>query len=272
MILATPKHFFNAVKSMNLQDRAKWLSLFCAGIFCLISSSAFGQKQTEFQKLIWARYALGLELSKRFSLETEVEERRFVDPWAQHQLLFRSVLQYKLPQNWQVGAGFTYFLQSPQDPLSTSDLVVPELRPHQELNYRLKFDDRWKMRQRFKLEERFVHNVSEGELTDGYLFNFRFRFKTDLIYSLLKNNDKEDRLLLIASDEFMFNAGKQIVYNVFDQNRVYGGMRWVPSETFGLEAGYLWWYQQRANGKSFYSRDILRITIYHNISLVKKES
>ena len=227
------------------------------------------QKQTTYQKLVWARYSLGLALNEKWELANEVDERRFVFPDKQHQLLFRSTLLYKMSDTWQPGLGFTYFLQSPHDPRAASRLMVPELRPHQEINFRHALGERWSLRQRFRLEERFYRKTSEGELTDGYNFNFRFRLKFDLFYTLLKNQEEKERLVLALSEEVMFNAGSQILYNVFDQNRVYGGLRWNTGENTALEGGYLWWYQQRQNGNSFYHRDIVRFTFHHKIAFAK---
>ena len=242
------------------------------GLMLFVNTAVWAQKQITYQKLVWLRYNQNLSLSEKWEMVNEVEDRRFVFPGKQHQLVFRSTLLHNAPHNLQPGIGFTYFRQSPQDPRSTSNLVVPELRPHQEINFRNKFGDRWSLRQRFKLEERFFRKVSEGELAKGYNFAFRFRLKIDLYYALIKDKEEKDRVLLTVSDEVMVNAGKQILYNVFDQNRVYGGIRWNTGDKTAIEGGYLWWYQQRLDGKSFYHRDILRFTFYHKISLWKKES
>ncbi len=246
------------------------LSFICTGLTCLPGFAQ--QKQIDYQKLVWARYSLGMALSDRVEIASEIDERRYVFPGKQHQLLFRSTALYNLKDGWQAGAGFTYFLQSPHDPRSKSNLMVPELRPHQEINFRVKISDRWSLKQRFKMEERFFRKISEGELASGYNFNFRFRFKADLFYTILKDKEDKDRLYLILSDEVMFNAGEQIVYNVFDQNRVYGGFRWNTGTNTAVEAGYLWWFQQRQDGKSYYHRDILRLTFAHKVSFIKKEA
>jgi hypothetical protein len=65
----------------------------------------------------------------------------------------------------------------------------------------------------------------------------------------------------------MLNAGPTIVYNHFDQNRIYVGIEQVLSKKFSMELGYLNWYQQTASGDRFFSRDIIRLTLFHNIDL-----
>jgi hypothetical protein len=65
----------------------------------------------------------------------------------------------------------------------------------------------------------------------------------------------------------MVNAGDKIIYNQFDQNRVYAGIEQGLNKKFTIELGYLHWYQQRASGYQFFDRDIIRLTIYHKIKL-----
>jgi Protein of unknown function (DUF2490) len=65
----------------------------------------------------------------------------------------------------------------------------------------------------------------------------------------------------------MLNAGKIIIHNQFDQNRIYLAIEQELNKTFSLELGYLNSYQQRSNGYQFYDRNIMRFTLYHKIKL-----
>ena len=49
----------------------------------------------------------------------------------------------------------------------------------------------------------------------------------------------------------MFNFGKNIVKNVFDQNRIYIGLNYPMNKNLAFEAGYLNWFQQRPLGTDF---------------------
>ena len=65
----------------------------------------------------------------------------------------------------------------------------------------------------------------------------------------------------------MFNAGKQIIYNQFDQNRIYAGLEQGLIKNISAEIGYIYWYQQRATGNQFFDRNIIRFTLLHKIDL-----
>lgn len=69
----------------------------------------------------------------------------------------------------------------------------------------------------------------------------------------------------------MINAGQKIVYNTFDQNRIYAGLQYGFNKNITFELGYLNSFQQRAGGVDYYDRDIIRFTLYHKINLQKKK-
>ena len=81
----------------------------------------------------------------------------------------------------------------------------------------------------------------------------------------------ENRFLkAIVSDEILINAGKSIIKNTFDQNRVYTALQYGANKNIVLELGYLNSFQQRASGIDFFNRDIIRFSFIHKIKLNKK--
>jgi len=73
------------------------------------------------------------------------------------------------------------------------------------------------------------------------------------------------------AEELMVNFGKNIVYNIFDQSRFSAAFFINLNKYFDLEAGYSYWFQQRANGQSFFNRHILRLALSHTVDFRKKE-
>jgi hypothetical protein len=223
------------------------------------------EKQVTNQQLIWLAYFNRLEISPKWYLFSEVQQRRFVNPGAQHQFLVRSHLHYRLHKEWDVSAGFTYFLQSPHDPLSASTLVVPELRPHVQLEGAQKLSERWSLRHRYRFEHRFFRNVQDGQLAEGYASWFRARYRITVLYRVMKLN--EQWLRVVVGNEIHLNFGQRIVMNRFDQNRIYIGANYEISDQFVVELGFLNWYQQRSSGVDFYNRDIVRFILTHRLKL-----
>lgn len=240
-------------------------------IFCF-STNLFAQKNVEHQDLVWYGYYNTVEINEKYSVLSEIQERHFINPVAQHQLVFRSNLQRKLGEQWNVSGGITYFLQSPNNPESESDLVVPEIRPDIGFGYQQKINS-VTINHRYKAEARFFHDTKNDELVGGFRFsNFRFRYQLGVDIPILKDKEtKQNKLIVKIKDEVMLNAGRKIVKNVFDQNRVYLALNYQFNKALAMEIGYMNWYQQRSSGVDFYSRDIFRFSLFHKISLKPKQ-
>lgn len=237
-------------------------------IFIFFSTFLFGQKNVENQQLLWYGYYNKLQINQNWVLKSEVQERHFYQPLVQHQLVFRTNLDRRILDDINVSLGFVVFLQSPNDPESESTLMVPELRTDFGFNAKKKYKY-FNVNQRFKVEARFFHQTENNELVGGYQFsNFRMRYQLGLDIPLIKKQDAE-KLILKIKDEVMFNFGKNIVKNVFDQNRIYIGLNYPMNKNLAFEAGYLNWFQQRPSGTDFYNRDIIRFSVFHTINIKK---
>ena len=224
------------------------------------------QKEVTRQTLYWTRYYNQLNFHPRWAWHNEIDNRRFLQSNTQHHLIMHSHLHYKVLPNVDIAAGFTYSRQSPQSPDATVHLVVPELRPFQEINLTTPFGKRLVLAQRLRVDERFIHRNNGKQLLDGYDFNFRIRLRAQAIVSLSKQSTDHNTYLKIAN-ELMVNAGKNITLNQFDQNRIYVGLEQNLGKKLAVELGYLHWYQQRSSGYQFFNRDITRVTIYHRINI-----
>lgn len=211
------------------------------------------------QNFFWLRYYNKLSIKENIELHTEFETRRFVNPDRQHQWVVpRLHLHYKPNEVLDLGVGAVYFLQAvPQDNEDDVKEVRKEIRPHQEVSLRYKYD-RFSLSHRYKVEERFFLESENSKAA----FVMRFRYRLQFQFPL-----GQSAYVFKLYDEVMFNAGKEIVYNVFDQNRVYGGIVKKLSKQWSAELGYMHWYQQRPSGHDFYSRHIARFTLTHSLQL-----
>lgn len=232
----------------------------------MISSQLFGQANITHQSLYWTRYYNQLSLNSKLTWHNEIDMRRFMDNSNLHHVIAHSHIHYKITPNFDIAAGITYSRQSPQFSDATSTLVIPEIRTFQEITQSQTLGKRVILSHRFRLDERFIRKNNGIELLEGSDFNFRFRYRPQLVINLSKLESKTQTNLKIA-DELMVNFGGEIVYNHFDQNRVYIALEKVLSKNFSVEMGYLHWYQQRASGKDFFDRNIMRLTILHKMKL-----
>ena len=237
---------------------------------CLNSLNAVAQRSVTNQNLVWAGANANVIFNDKLYLQTEIDERKFINPFVQHQFLVRSHLHYVLGKSgWEVGAGMCYFLQNNNDPNAAVRFNVPELRPH------LEFDSKQKLKyftldHRYKVEARIFHNVNSAktELDDGYYFgNYRFRYRLQATIPILKLNDAHS-LRIKLSEELLINAGNKIVKNVFDNARFYAGINLDILKNLSMDIGYLNWFQEKSDG-SFYNRNILRFGLAEKINLHK---
>jgi len=238
-------------------------------LFTLIFiASGYGhaQKSTTHQNLYWLRYYNQLSINQKFIWHNEIEERRFFQNNKANNLIIHSRLHYKIKPNLDVAAGLTYSEQGSQSPNTTTNFKVPEIRPVQELNYTLPISRKFALQQRLRLDQRFIRSNDGSELQHGYRFNLRFRLSFQLLYKLNSDTSKKQTTVKIAN-ELMINAGKNITYNQFDQNRIYIAIQQDFNKNIALELGYLKIYQQKAVGNQFLNRDIFRLSLYHRLRI-----
>jgi hypothetical protein len=235
-------------------------------ILLLFCTSASAQKNITHQSLYWTRYYNQLIFNEKWTWHNEIDNRRFFENNRQHHVIFHTRLHYKFFQNADVGFGFTYSRQSSHAPNSVSQLVVPERRLVQELNVGKQMSNRLAFQQRFRIDERFIHKSNSEKLAEGYDFNFRFRYRLQLSF-ILGRTDAKNKTTVKLSEELMVNAGKSIILNLFDQNRLFLCVEQGIGKGISAEIGYLHWFQQRPSGIDFFERDIIRFTFYHKINL-----
>jgi hypothetical protein len=226
------------------------------------------EKNVDHQSLIWTRYYNQLQLSKKWGIHSEFDNRVFTSPIVQNLFLVRIHGRYKISDQIDLGGGLAYFSVATHDPDVESGFNKPEYRALQDLTLKQNFGE-INLNHRYQMEERFFRNFDSQGLKSGTTFVLRFRYKIQGDYAFWKN--EKQFLKAVFADEIMINAGNNIIKNTFDQNRIYAGLQYGINEDISIEAGYLNSYQQRASGVDYYNRDIFRITVFHKIKLHGKD-
>jgi Protein of unknown function (DUF2490) len=232
--------------------------------FLLVSGLTYGQGNTTHQTLYWIRYYNQTQLSSKYTLHLEVDERRLISPDLQFQFFTHAHLHRRFSKLIDVAAGFTYATtNSSKNP----QLAVPELRPFQEISFSHPISKKIQLQFRYRLDERFIHNNNKLELQDGYNFFFRHRFRLQGSMTVKKFESGKTIIAKLA-EEVMLDQGPGAI-NSFDQNRVYLAAEFQFSK-WSVELGYLNLYQS-ASGGDYFARDIMRWTVFHRLSLLQKE-
>lgn len=233
-------------------------------LFFVLFSQAQTEKKIDNQSILWSRYYNLLTLNEKWSLHSEFDNRLFLKPVTENLFVIRSQVRYKATNTIELGGGIGYFPVATQDPENTTDFMIPEFRGQQDVVWKNTIG-KIQLSQRFQIDERFIRNASKTGLLPGTTFNWRFRFRIQAEYDIWKKDNRY--LKTIVYEEILLNAGKSIVKNTFDQNRVYAALQYGFNKKIAVELGYLNSFQQRASGVDYYNRDIIRLSIFHKLNL-----
>lgn len=241
-------------------------------IFSHHQSAGQVEKVVKTQRFVWLAYINKIRLSARWSLSTELEDRRYAFPDRQSELILpRVTLTREVGSGWNAGVGVAHFQQSsPDNPETDIDYVRPEIRPHQELNYSHPLGARrLTLAHRYRLEERFIHKASQEGLEDGYSFNFRMGYRVQVAFPLTRKDSGRRPLVARAYDELMINLGKSIVQNSFDQNRLGVALNYELKKNIQFQVDFVNIFKQRA-GYQYNNQYVQRFTLLHTIDFRKK--
>lgn len=244
-------------------------SLFFLLLFSVIFNPTWAQRipnALESGGVYWTRYYVEWELSDKFQLDAEVDNRRFFSPSRQFQTISRSTLYYMKSDNFNFGAGLAYSqLYSIYTPI-----IQPEIRPHQEVNFTYDYN-RWNFNHRIRTEQRFTGDtlrtfIPQDEvneiLEDSYSFDFRVRYEYTTDFSIIDKSRKQGHWNLQVSTEVMAHMNWD---EFFDTTRIYGGFQYYMTDRIRLELGYLRSTEKDYRYNILFNYDNLRFTFRHKL-------
>lgn len=182
----------------------------------------------------WLMYFGNHKISGRFGIHAEVQLRRSEVVSENQQLLFRTGLDIYTKSNDRFTIGYAFIETYPYGEFAVAN-AFPEHRIWQQF---LTAQSLGKVRltHRYRLEQRMIGNAATGQFSNGRYEN-RFRYMA----RVTSNLSRGDRPVYAAIyDEVFVNFGKDVGYNIFDQNRIYGALGFTLSSVLKLEAGYLY--------------------------------
>lgn len=211
--------------------------------------------------MLWLGYYITINTNAKWSVNSDFQFRAKNWYHDHSQALGRTGLSYKFNNKITTTLGFAHFRF-----FINNESTRGEWRPWQEILINDNIND-LKISHRFRLEQRFNEKVKNNEPLNEYQFNHRFRYRFDLRFPVAKNKEKGKTLYILIGNELMINAGKNITYNYFDQNRSYAGLNYELSKKLAIQLQYIHIWQQLASGNTFLSAEVIRFNLYHTISL-----
>jgi hypothetical protein len=226
-------------------------------------------KNTEGPEQVWLGYFSQARLSNKWGMWTDLHLRtkeNFTDNFSQ--AIIRLGLTYYVNNDTKLTAGYGRVFLFPGD--NHKEITQPEHRPWQQLQWHTAFS-KTRLMQWIRLEERFRRKIAnDSMLADGYNFNWRLRYNIWYEISMRKNGLHAGSISFIVNDELHINFGKEIVYNYFDQNRFFAGLKFQFATNSNLQAGYMNVFQQLAAGNRYKNINALRLFFFQNFDFRKK--
>ncbi|WP_189337161.1 DUF2490 domain-containing protein [Flavobacterium laiguense] len=115
--------------------------------------------------------------------------------------------------------------------------------------------------QRIRNEQRWQEKMANDEPTGELRFTDRVRYLASFNIPIF---NKKNWPLLVVSDEILIHFGKEVVYNTFDQNRLFVGIRQNINPKLSFDLGYMNVYQQKYSGYQYDMNHTIRLFFYLN--------
>jgi hypothetical protein len=125
-----------------------------------------------------------------------------------------------------------------------------------------------KVLQRIRTEQRWKDVIVDDQKTGDKQFSFRLRYLASFEARFFSNAKLP---ALVLSDEVLVQFGKNIVYNAFDQNRLFIGIKLPVRTDLSFDFGYMNVLQQKSTGYKYDSNNVLRLFIYYSPDFRKKK-
>lgn len=232
---------------------------FVLTLFALMVKSEETPPRYRYVNSVWLGYFNSTTFGKKWNINTDIQYR--TKDWLEKpsQFLVRSGLGYKLNDKVRITLGAAHFRFYLADVRTRG-----EWRPWQEL---LINDEvgKIKIAHRFRAEQRFHQKTINNRPIDEYSFNWRFRYRIEAVYSLIKKENKS--IALVFGNEILINAGSNIRYNYFDQDRLYAGLNFEQNKRLTYQIEFMQMWQQQSNGITLDKVSIIRFNVFHKINL-----
>ena len=231
---------------------------------CLLQAQTL--KNTESVNQLWFGYFNQTRFSNKWGMWTDLNLRtkeKFVNNFSTG--IVRLGLTYYVNDATKLTAGYAFINHFPAD--AHKKISQPEHRPWQQVQWHTKYGKK-RMMQWFRLEERFRRKImNDSTLADGSNFNFRIRYNIWYEIPLSKKGIVPNSFSFVVNDEVHFNFGKEIIYNYFDQNRLFAGLKYQVGEHSNLQVGYMNLFQQLAAGNKYRKINAVRLFYFQNLDL-----
>ncbi len=208
----------------------------------LVSGTAATVAQPRIQDnntITWLAGFNTIFLSKHVSLWAEYQWRREgFDMKNWQQSLARVALQYHFKNSLVLTGGYGYIESFPFGDHPAGPYKVPEHRFFEQAIWSNNMG-RLQITHRYRLEQRLIGKVNQKAAeyaVDGYNYQNRVRYMLRMVYPLNHKMSVDKTWYAVGFDEVFIGFGSNVSQNIFDQNRLAGGIGYQFNKMLKIEA------------------------------------
>jgi len=221
----------------------------------------------------WLVYNGNHKLSDKWGLHLELQWRRSRIVLDNQQLLTRVGLNYYLNGQVSITAGYCYAITYPYGAFAAK-CMFPENRIWEQINLKSSIGI-VEVINRFRLEQRYINSpvLEDGIYEPGDAVYTNRARALIRFYVPLKGKTIEDRSCYVSGfNEVYINFGKNVGFNILDQNRVYLGIGYKMPKVGRLEIGYLNQLILKSDGIKVEKNHTIQVSLTSTIEFRKKKA
>jgi len=181
----------------------------------------------------WFMYFGDNRINERFGIHSEAQFRNYFLKGTVEQTLIRVGLNWYVDPLVMVSAGYGFIYTEPSSDVETG-LTLREHRSWQQLIFRHRTRSIF-MEHRYRLEQRFIDNLSRG--TSEFDNRIRYRFQAILPLYIITPHLRH--YFIASYNELFMNLGREVSGQFFDRNRLYFSIGYQVSPKLNFQVGYL---------------------------------
>jgi hypothetical protein len=193
----------------------------------------------------WLPVNIITRVSDKWGLTLEGQYRSAGPVTETQQILLRGSIDHYTTESVTIAGGYAYILTYPYG----EQPIMTEFREHRgwqqvALSHKA---GRFSMGHRYRLEQRWLQK-QQAELRDEYLYLNRLRYRVLVNIPINRKAIEPGCVFATFANETFVSFGKNVRYNVFDQNRAFAGAGIQLPHNLQVQAGYLNQLLFKSNG------------------------
>lgn len=240
-------------------------------VFMICAISAQGQqlkRNTVRQHNAWLPLNASFRFSEHWGASAEYQYRASGPFEETQQHLLRAGIDHFINESVSLTAGYGFIMTYPYGEQPVAQQFA-EHRAWQQVLLSHK-TGRISFSHRYRLEQRWLEPTGRNQ--KDWIYVNRMRYRVWMNIPLNKPAIEKGTLFAAVANEAFVGFGKNVRYNIFDQNRLYTGIGYQLTPVFQVQAGYLNHVIYKANGISQEINHTWQIGLTWKFDLRKKET